>query len=322
MKIFLKIVSKLSLGVFVALLFLLVIYPEQTLFYFWNLVVPIVPIVLFISVGLWRNICPLAYISQIPYLNNFSFNFKMSENILNKGFYISLGVLLFAITARKFWFNEDAYLLFYLLILLAVLSFIFGLLFVGKSGWCNSLCPISSVEKFYGKDCFYTITQCDVREKSEQCIGCSKKCIDLKKDNLSLKYILKQKDHIFAAVFPGFVLGYFLVENYPVNPIPMIFLEMFFYSLGSSILYILFYSLKVHPKILILFAATGAINIYYIFALEPMIKIIMYGISLEYQVGVYLLLLVLLWLISYFKIRNSYILYMKNHERAFRIVGA
>jgi hypothetical protein len=70
-----------------------------------------------------------------------------------------------------------------------------------------------------------------------------------------------------------------------------------------------------------LFAATGAINIYYIFALEPMIKIVMYGISLEYQVGVYLLLLVLLWLVSFFKIRNSYMLYMKNHERAFRIVG-
>jgi hypothetical protein len=112
MKSFLKIVSKLSLGVFVALLFLLVIYPEHTLFYFWNLVVPIVPIVLFVSVGLWRNICPLGYISQIPYLNNFSFNLHISENVENKGFYISLGVLLFAITARKFWFNEDAYYYF------------------------------------------------------------------------------------------------------------------------------------------------------------------------------------------------------------------
>jgi formylmethanofuran dehydrogenase subunit E-like metal-binding protein len=67
-----------------------------------------------------------------------------------------------------------------------------------------------------------------VREKSEQCIACSKKCIDLKKDNLSIRYILKHKDHVFAAIFPGFVLGYFLVENYPLNPISMIFLEMFF----------------------------------------------------------------------------------------------
>ena len=73
---------------------------------------------LFISVGFWRNICPLAYISQIPYLNNISFNKQISENIEIKGFYISLGVLLFAITARKFWFNEDALLLLYLLIIL------------------------------------------------------------------------------------------------------------------------------------------------------------------------------------------------------------
>ena len=51
-----------------------------------------------------------------------------------------------------------------------------------------------------------------------------------------------------------------------------------------------------------------------------MIKIIMNGIDIKYQIGVYLGLLVGLWLVSYLKIKQSYNLYMKNHERVFRLV--
>lgn len=40
--------------------------PEPMLDVVWGMVVPLVPITLLIVPGLWRNVCPLAAVSQLP----------------------------------------------------------------------------------------------------------------------------------------------------------------------------------------------------------------------------------------------------------------
>jgi peptidoglycan/LPS O-acetylase OafA/YrhL len=76
---FLEMPARVSLGVWrairalsvasaLALCVALVVRPGTGLFFFWKIVVPILPLVFLVAPGLWRNVCPLAASNQTPRL--------------------------------------------------------------------------------------------------------------------------------------------------------------------------------------------------------------------------------------------------------------
>ena len=55
-----------TVGIGIGLILILFIRPETGLFVFWRLIVPFLPILIFVIPGFWRNICPMAALNQTP----------------------------------------------------------------------------------------------------------------------------------------------------------------------------------------------------------------------------------------------------------------
>ena len=69
--------------------------PQTTLFIFWRMIVPLLPIVFFIAPGIWRNICPMAALNQAPRMFNFGRNLTLPAWVKNYAALIS--IILFVI---------------------------------------------------------------------------------------------------------------------------------------------------------------------------------------------------------------------------------
>lgn len=220
---------------------LLALEPEIGLPLFWGLIIPALPLVFMFMPGLWRNLCPLATSNQIP--RRHKFMRAATRRTLPQGIAYPTGVMLLigGVIGRRLLFNVSGTATAALIVGAMAAAFVGGLLFKGKSGWCSSICPLLPVQRLYGQTPFVKIanTQC------EPCVGCTKNCYDF---NPGAAYLADQYDanpayrnvrRFFAGVFPGLVLGYYLVP--PVAEIgPMsIVAQMLAYMAGSLMLFTL-----------------------------------------------------------------------------------
>ncbi len=48
------------------ILFYLVFYPNVGIHLFWNILIPIAPVLFVVAVGVWRNVCPMASTALFP----------------------------------------------------------------------------------------------------------------------------------------------------------------------------------------------------------------------------------------------------------------
>ncbi|MGP1665062.1 MAG: hypothetical protein ACTS5I_03925, partial [Rhodanobacter sp.] len=55
-----------------SLAYLLVVRPEVGLKIFWGVLVSLLPLVFFVAPGLWRNLCPLSAMNQVPRVFGFT----------------------------------------------------------------------------------------------------------------------------------------------------------------------------------------------------------------------------------------------------------
>lgn len=209
--------------------------PITCLDIFWKLVVPIVPVILLTAPSLWRNICPLAAINIFGHSARTAFN-RSRPGIANNhlilpsasiwlakhGLYIAMSALFILVPARLLLFNDHSLALALLLSSLVVITFLFGLVFPFKSGWCSSICPVYSVEKAYGiSPLIHGLnTLCRVESANRQnvlsCGGCTRNCLDLKLTNSNHKnsrWLPNASLKLFISIFPGFVSAYFLLSQ-------------------------------------------------------------------------------------------------------------
>jgi len=242
--------------------------PDQGLFVFWRIIIPVIPLVLFISTGLWRNICPVGEINQIPTQLGVSKEQKLSEWPKKYGIFVAILLFLIFVTSRKLIFNTNAYALIGLLLLLVISSFIMGYLYKGKSGWCSTFCPIMTVERLYGHSPFISVRNC-----YQDCVGCTKNCFDVAPDISFLKN-LYDKDPIFfrsyqffAGIFPGFICGFYLIPDPPQIPVYTMYLYFLIYCFCSGALLYLLNYLFFYKRAGLLISIFGAlaINCYYWF---------------------------------------------------------
>ena len=248
---------------------MLALRPDLGLPVFWGLTVPALPLVFMFAPGLWRNICPLATSNQTPRRSRFlraATQRTLSQRI---AYPIGVALLIAAVIGRRLLFNVSGVATAALIVGAMLAAFVGGLLFKGKSGWCSSICPLLPVQRLYGQTPFVRIanTQC------EPCVGCTKNCYDF---NPGAAYLADQYDpdpahrnvrRFFAGVFPGLVLGYYLVPPVAAIGALSVVLQMLTYMAGSLTLFTLVDLLvgKTRNGVPVAFGAV-AFSIYYWYA--------------------------------------------------------
>ena len=212
-----------SVCAYIALCVGLFVRPAGGLFWFFKVVVPLLPITFFVAPGLWRNVCPLAASNQAPRVLGFTRGFTPPQWLRSYGYIVAI-VLFFGITsARLAVFNAGARATGILLSLTILNAFAAGLYFKGKSGWCSSICPLLPLQRVYGQTPFVTVPN----SHCQPCVACTKNCYDFK-PRVAYQADLHDPDprwssprKLFAAALPGFVLGFFtLVAATDLTPAP------------------------------------------------------------------------------------------------------
>ncbi|GMQ81490.1 MAG: hypothetical protein BMS9Abin05_0922 [Rhodothermia bacterium] len=230
------IVFVLTLGVVGGLF----IEEELTLLILWSIIIPILPASFLISPSLWRAVCPLATANMLG--NGLITKKEVSKEGLYRAEILALVLLLILVPARRFLFNIDGTVLAITILVLTVGALVLGFFFTSKGGFCNSICPVLPVEKLYGQKPIFNLQN----PRCPTCDVCTTKgCIDLdpaKSINHSLgahstkrTWILRPFG-IFAAGFPGFIIGYFTLEDTVLSNAAAVYIHILLFIVVSYVI--------------------------------------------------------------------------------------
>ena len=205
----------LSIAAFFALVVGLFVRPAGSLFFFWRMLVPLLPLVFLLAPGLWRNVCPLAAANQTPRLFGFTKGLKQPSFLRFRGYSVAIVAFVAIVASRKPLLDRNGAALGVLLLVLITAAFATGATWKGKSGWCSSICPLLPVQRLYGQTPFLTVPN----SHCQPCVGCTKNCYDF---NPGAAYQADMHDDdpewsaprkLFAGAFPGVVYGFFTVSS-------------------------------------------------------------------------------------------------------------
>jgi hypothetical protein len=198
----------------------LVVVPEPSLELLWNVVIPLVPASLLVAPALWRNVCPLATLNLLA---NRRAGRRLGPPTTSHLWAIGILLLLILVPARRFLFNTNGPALATTVIAVALGALLLGWVFSIKAGFCNTICPVLPVERLYGQAPLLSVG-------NPRCPSCSLctpvACLDLTPTR-SISQVLGPRHRsrwwflsgygIFAAAFPGFVIGYNTVADGPLG---------------------------------------------------------------------------------------------------------
>ncbi len=242
------------------------IRPAGGQFWFFKVIVPLLPILFFTAPGLWRNICPLAAANQAPRVRGFTKALIPPDWLRRYGALISI-FLFFGITSTRIaFFNASAPGLSILLSLTILNAFVAGWMFKGKSGWCSSICPLLPLQRAYGQTPFAKVPN----SHCQPCVGCTKNCYDFR-PSVAYQADLHDPDpqwsaprKLFVSALPGFVLGFFLLVSHPGITLPEVYLRLAAFFLGSVGLFYAVQALTgLETTITVAVWAATAISIFY-----------------------------------------------------------
>jgi NADPH-dependent 2,4-dienoyl-CoA reductase/sulfur reductase-like enzyme/ferredoxin len=205
-----------SVAAYVALCAALFIRPAGGQFAFFKVIVPLLPILFFVAPGLWRNVCPLAASNQTPRVFGFTRGLDAPAWLAKRAYVIAITLFLGIAAARLAVFNTNAAATGVLLSVTIVNAFVAGFLLKGKSGWCSSICPLLPLQRVYGQTPFVTVPN----SHCSPCVACAKNCYD-RNPRVAYQADLHDPDavwsaprRLFAAILPGFVLGFFTLVGH------------------------------------------------------------------------------------------------------------
>lgn len=244
--------------------------PELTLKIAWYAVVPLLPASFLINAGLWRALCPLATANTLPSRKT---GRVLTGTWLRRSSAVGLILLMVLVPLRRLLLNQDGPALAMVLLAIVVLALISGVFFQVKGGFCNSICPVLPVEKLYGQSPLLSV-------RNPRCVPCThcttKGCIDIDPglsirqamgSGTTTKEWLKTPFGIFAAAFPGFIFGYFQVEDVPLTEIAAVYGQILSYALVSFVVVSVISSvLKIGTELIAPVSGALSIAIYYWFA--------------------------------------------------------
>lgn len=192
----------------------LIFYPPLGLLLFWNILIPVAPLLMVVAVGLWRNVCPLASVVLLPRHMGWSKRRIMSPAMQARLGLAGVMLLYLIVPARHALFNTDGPATAALITTLIVIGFAMGTQFEWKSAWCSTLCPVHPVEKLYGSNVFEAMpnAHCD------RCMNCVVPCPDstpnMHPRRPSRNVYARASGLLIAGGLPGFVWGWFHVPDH------------------------------------------------------------------------------------------------------------
>ncbi|BAQ62543.1 cAMP-binding proteins - catabolite gene activator and regulatory subunit of cAMP-dependent protein kinases [Geminocystis sp. NIES-3708] len=208
---------------------------------FWGIVVPSsIFILLVFGHELWRRICPLSFLSQIPRAlgwqrkikrvsANGSVRFEIprvdKNSWLGRNYlYLQMGWFFIGLCSRILFVNADRLALAIWLLFTIFIAIFIGYFFGGKS-WCNYFCPMSPVQQIYGEpkglftskahigDDKVTQSMCRIIEDNQEksaCIACQSPCIDIDSERSYWDSINQSDRQLLYYGYFGLVIGYFI----------------------------------------------------------------------------------------------------------------
>jgi nitrite reductase (NADH) large subunit len=206
-----------ALALAVGLAAFMILQPARGLLAFWGLAVPLLPALMVVAPGLWRQVCPMATMNQLPRLAGFSRARDLPPALKNAAFGIAVFTFVAAVALRAPLLNGNGSIAGAMVLAALVLAFAGGVLFKGRSGWCGTFCPLAPVQRTYGQAPLVVVKN----GYCNPCVGCQKNCYDFNPraavfsdvDDSDPRYAAQRR--LFMGLLPGLVLGYFLQNEAP-----------------------------------------------------------------------------------------------------------
>lgn len=202
----------LALLTTLALMALLLLRPELGLAVFWGLAIPLLPALLVVAPGLWRQVCPMTTLNQLPRLGGFSRGFELPPVLKASAFGVAVLLFVTAVALRKPLLNQSGTVVAVGLVAVLGLAFLGGLVFKGRSGWCGTFCPLAPVQRTYGQAPLFVVKN----GYCNPCVGCQKSCYDFNPRAAVFSDVYDEdprhaaQRRLFFGLLPGLILGYFL----------------------------------------------------------------------------------------------------------------
>ncbi len=200
---------------------------------FWGLVVPLsVATLLVFGHEVWRRICPLSLMSQLPALlgwqrrnaNSGKAPLVSPRSWLGRNyFWLQLGLLFLGLCMRLWLIDSNRVGLAVWLLLTLAAALLVGSLFGGKT-WCNYICPMAPVQRVYSmpggiltsraawgylpQSMCRTTAEEIVQEKSA-CVGCQKGCIDIDSERSYWDQVDGDHEKFLRYGYLGLIIGFF-----------------------------------------------------------------------------------------------------------------
>jgi hypothetical protein len=247
--------------------------PDLALDVLWNILIPLVPASLLVSPAIWRNVCPLATLNTLT--NRSAVHRTLTEKVLPGAGMIGIVLFVVMVSARRFLFNADGVVLAVTIVAVALLALVLGGFFQLKAGFCNSICPVLPVERLYGQHPL-------IRVSNPRCLPCTmctaRGCIDLNPGKSIAQTLgsarrsnawLTTGYGVFAAAFPGFVVGYYTTQDGSLASAGSVYLHIAVWLLGSylAVAAVVWLFRLSAARAMVLVAAVAA-GLYYWFAAD------------------------------------------------------
>jgi NADPH-dependent 2,4-dienoyl-CoA reductase/sulfur reductase-like enzyme/ferredoxin len=202
----------IALSAALALAVLLIVNPPLGLTLFWKLAIPLVPALLVIAPGLWRQICPMATMNQIPRLAGWQRPRDLPDWAKASAFGIAVALFVGAVSLRVPLLNQAGPVVGLGVIGVLLLALAGGFAFKGRSGWCGTFCPLAPIQRTYGQAPLVVVKN----GYCEPCVGCQKSCYDFNPRAAVFSDVYDDdprhaaQRRLFFGLLPGLILGYFL----------------------------------------------------------------------------------------------------------------
>lgn len=201
--------------VMLGVMWLVAFAPDTGFAIFWKVLIPSLPLLFATAPGIWRQICPMAMLNQIPRTFGFSQERTLPVKFKNLAYFVSVLSFFFLVSLRHVYFNTEPAALLTLVFGALALAFLGGLFFKGRSGWCGTFCPLAPIQKAYGHAPLFTVKN----GYCPTCVGCQKNCYDF---NPRAAFLSDLKDSdlwyaghkkFFVAGLPGFAIAFFTASD-------------------------------------------------------------------------------------------------------------
>ena len=211
---------------------------------FWGMVVPsAIFILLVFGHDLWRRICPLSFLSQIPRALGWERKrrrvnaktgkvryeiVKVPKNswLARNHLYLQFGLFYLGLCSRILFVNSSRIALGSFLLVTILAAIAVGYLYGGKS-WCQYFCPMAPVQKIYAepRGLLNSAAHAGERQKVTQsmcrivnhegkehsaCVACVSPCIDIDAERLYWDDSSAPQHQWLYYGYVGLVVGYFV----------------------------------------------------------------------------------------------------------------